>query len=112
MNPPEVSLQGKYRETLFPTDYEARALARIDRQSAIGRVARPCHEDRREPVCGRRSRAFSQDRRRTQAPRGLIPILMCMALTFDPCKPLKTRGGGRGSRLTLCISSVRIGERK
>jgi len=25
-----------------------------------------------------------------------------MALTFDPCKPLKTRGGGRGSKLTLC----------
>jgi len=23
------------------------------------------------------------------------------ALTFDPCKPLKTRGGGRGSKLTL-----------
>jgi hypothetical protein len=29
--------------------------------------------------------------------RGLI-----MALTFDPYKPLKTRGGGRGSKLTLC----------
>jgi hypothetical protein len=25
-----------------------------------------------------------------------------MALTFDPCKPLKTRGGGRGSELTHC----------
>jgi hypothetical protein len=25
-----------------------------------------------------------------------------MALTFDPCKPLRTRGGGRGSKLTLC----------
>jgi hypothetical protein len=25
-----------------------------------------------------------------------------MALTFDPCKPLKTRRGGRGSKLTLC----------
>jgi hypothetical protein len=24
-----------------------------------------------------------------------------MALTFDPCKPLKTRRGGRGSKLTL-----------
>jgi hypothetical protein len=27
---------------------------------------------------------------------------LIMALTFDPCKPLKTRGGGRGSTLTLC----------
>jgi len=26
---------------------------------------------------------------------------LIMALTFDPCKPLKTRGGGRGSTLTL-----------
>ena len=24
--------------------------------------------------------------------------------TFDPCKPLKTRGGGRGPKLTLCAS--------
>jgi hypothetical protein len=45
----------------------------------VGRVAHPCHEDRREPVRGRRSRAFSQDRRRPQAPRGLIPILMLLA---------------------------------
>ena len=28
---------------------------------------------------------------------------LIMALTFDPCKPLKTRGGGRGSRLTHCV---------
>ena len=27
---------------------------------------------------------------------------LIMALTFDPCKPLKKRGGGRGSKLTLC----------
>ena len=27
---------------------------------------------------------------------------LIMALTFDPCKPLKTRRGGRGSKLTLC----------
>ena len=27
---------------------------------------------------------------------------LIMALTFDPCKPLKTRGGGRGSKLTRC----------
>jgi hypothetical protein len=27
---------------------------------------------------------------------------LIMALTFDPCKPLKTRRGGRGSTLTLC----------
>jgi hypothetical protein len=25
-----------------------------------------------------------------------------MALTFAPCKPLKTRRGGRGPKLTLC----------
>src|ERR1035437_5160943 len=28
---------------------------------------------------------------------------LIMALTFDACKPLKTRGGGRGSKPTLCI---------
>jgi hypothetical protein len=28
---------------------------------------------------------------------------LIMALTFDPCKPLKTRGGGRGSTLTPCV---------
>jgi hypothetical protein len=27
---------------------------------------------------------------------------LIMALTLDPCKPLKTRRGGRGSKLTLC----------
>jgi len=26
-----------------------------------------------------------------------------MVNTFDPCKPLKTRRGGRGSTLTLCV---------
>jgi hypothetical protein len=26
-----------------------------------------------------------------------------MALTFDPCKPLKTRRGGLGSKLTPCV---------
>ena len=67
-------------ETLFPTDYEARAPARIARQSATGRDANPYHEDGREPVRGQRFRAFSQDRRRTQAQRGLIPILMLYGL--------------------------------
>jgi hypothetical protein len=46
------------------------------RRSGAYRRAHPCHEDRHEPVRGRRSPAFSQDRRRTQAPRGLIPIQM------------------------------------
>ncbi len=33
-----------------------------------------------------------------------------MALTFDPCKPLKTRGGGRGSKLTLYETTVGQGQ--
>jgi hypothetical protein len=86
-------------ETLLRTDQEARAKGRT------GRDAHPCHEDRRKPVCGRRSRAFSQDGRHPQAPLGLIPTLMCIALTFDPCKPLKTLGSGRGSKLTLVSQS-------
>jgi hypothetical protein len=31
---------------------------------------------------------------------------LIMALTIDPCKPLKTRGGGRGSKLTLCATAL------
>ena len=61
---------GRDHETLLRTDQEARTKGRT------GRDAHPCHEDRREPVRGRRSRAFSQDRWRSQAPRGLIPIQM------------------------------------
>jgi len=61
-------------KTLLHTDQEARTKVRT------GSDAHPCHEDRREPVRGRRSRAFSQDRRRTQAPRGLISILMLYGL--------------------------------
>jgi hypothetical protein len=32
---------------------------------------------------------------------------LIMALTFDPCKPLKTRGCGRGSQLTSCETEKR-----
>jgi REP element-mobilizing transposase RayT len=34
---------------------------------------------------------------------------LIMALTFDPHKPLKTRGCGRGSKLTLCETRRGIG---
>jgi len=64
---------GQDHETLLHTDQEARTKGRT------GRDAHPCHEDRREPVRCRRSRAFSQDRRRPQAPRGLISILMLLS---------------------------------
>jgi hypothetical protein len=64
---------GQDHETLLRTDQEARTKGRT------GRDAHPCHEDRREPVRSRRSRAFNQDRGRSQAPRGLIPILMLLA---------------------------------
>ena len=33
-----------------------------------------------------------------------------MALTFDPCKSLKTQRGGRGSKLTPCAPGERWGE--
>jgi len=32
---------------------------------------------------------------------------LMMALTFDPCKPLKTRGSGRGPKLTLSATRGR-----
>jgi hypothetical protein len=63
---------GQNHETLLRTDQEARTKDRT------GRDAHPCHQDRRKPVRSRRSRAFSQDRWRPQAPRGLIPILILL----------------------------------
>jgi hypothetical protein len=65
---------GQNHETLLHTDQEART------KCWTGRDAHPCHEDRGEPVRSRRSRAFSQNRRRAQAPRGLISILMLYGL--------------------------------
>lgn len=35
---------------------------------------------------------------------------LIMALTFDSCKPLKTRRGGRGPKLTLCGTKPATGE--
>ena len=48
------------------------------RKAGLAAMPTRVMQDRREPVRGRRSRAFSQDRRRSQAPRGLIPILMLL----------------------------------